>query len=367
MKDEFSFNTPKKRISFTLVLCIILVIAVLASMLVYNVTLDDKNGGEADKNIPQNTPMPTVNPDNLVSSENATTFTKVYSENCNSVIIISSFVTVEGESTPYSQSSGFIISEDGYALTNSHCIQDVDFIKVKLYSGEELDADIVAYDERTEVGVIKLKGGKGLTPVKMGDSDKIAIGEYAIAIGIPLGWEFSMSVGIISGAERLVSNNGYKYKILQIDTALNSGNSGGPLFNVKGEVIGINTMKPATSGFEATVEGIGFAIPINVAKRISQELIANGKVTRAAVNAMIGTATNGNKTAPYIAELVAGGAAEKAGLMVGDVITEFNGISVATVNDLTEQLDNSSPGDKVILTVIRGEKELKIEIILGTT
>ena len=367
MKDEFSFNTHKKRISFTFLLCIILVIAVLASMLVYNVSFDNKNSGEADKNIPQITPMPTVNPDNLVSSENATIFTKVYSENCNSVITINSFITVEGETISYAQNSGFIISEDGYALTNSHCINDVDFIKVRLYSGEELDADIVAYDERTEVGVIKLKNGKNLTPVKMGDSDKIAIGEYAIAVGNPLGWEFSMSVGIISGAERLVSNNGYKYKMLQIDTALNAGSSGGPLLNVKGEVIGINTMKPAIIGTDVAVEGIGFAIPINVAKRISQELIANGKVTRAAINAMIGTASNGNKTAPYIAELVVGGAAEMAGLIVGDVITEFNGISVATINDLTEQLDNSSPGDKATLTVMREEKELKIEITLGTT
>ena len=202
----------------------------------------------------------------------------------------------------------------------------------------------------------------------MGNSDEILIGEYAIAIGAPLGYEYSMSVGFVSGLQRTVDSRNYRYQMIQVDTALNSGNSGGPLFNIKGEVIGINTMKES-SVYGASVEGMGFAVPINTAKNIAQQLIENGKVIRPAIHAVVGNeyTEDGKEAGVYIAEITPGGAAEKAGLKVDDVIVQFNLKDIDNMNDLMEQLDLASVGDEVVLTIIRGGKTMTVIIVLGST
>ncbi len=365
MKDEyFDLVQVKKGLSATSILAIVLIIALLSSALTYFLVKNTDSGGELWQN---QTATPTNKPNVDVNGDNSTAFTNVYNNNCNSIVIINSYVLHQNEYVPKALSSGFIFTKDGYAFTNSHCVKDVDKITVGLYNGSELDAQIIGYDERTEVAVIKIADDNEFVPTTLGDSDKVSIGEYAIAIGSPLGFEYSLSVGVVSGLERSVNANVYRYKMLQVDTALNEGNSGGPLFNIKGEVIGINTMK--SSSLEgASVEGIGFAIPINIAKDIGEQLVKNGKVIRAALQATVGTATNGNDSGVYIDELVAGGAAELAGLKEYDVIVAFNDTPITSISDLLVMLEGFAPGDEITLTVIRNDiGTLKIPVKLGST
>jgi serine protease Do len=152
--------------------------------------------------------------------------------------------------------------------------------------------------------------------------------------------------------------------MLQMDIAINSGNSGGPLFNMSGEVIGINTMKKSSSSTSTIVEGMGFAIPINVAKEISEQLIRDGKVTRAALEVTVGNNPSAIGGA-LISEVLSGGAADKVGIQVGDVIISLNGAPIYTVNDLMEQMDYYKPGDTVEVTIVRGDTELKFSVVLG--
>ncbi len=364
MKDIFVDEQKRKGISLTAVIIICILIIVLSSSLTYffmpTITVGNVN------NTPTSTlaPLPTTNPDGSGNKGSGYyDFSALYSENCQTVVILDSYITKNGQSVQYSQSSGFIISNDGYILTNSHCVKDMSKVEVTLYNGNTYDAKIIGYDERTEVAVIKITPNETLKVATLGNSDEVKIGSCAIAIGNPLGYEFSMSVGYISGVKRIVDTNNNSYEMLQMDIAINSGNSGGPLFNTDGLVIGINTMKSSSSASSATVEGMGFAIPINIAKEISSQLINNGKVTRAALDVMVGNTADG----VMIAEVVSGGAAEKAGLKANDIILKYNDIDISTVSDLTGQLNKANPGDKVKITVLRDKIELTFDVILGTT
>lgn len=363
MYDDF-FDDEKKHkgISITFFIVAILLIALISSTVTYFLIPNYK----AEKR-PDITPAPIIsNESNVKVDVNLEElFTSLYEENCNTVVVIDGFILQNGKETHYSQSSGFIISDDGYILTNHHCVEGMDKITVMLYSGECFDGKVIGSDDRTEVAVIKIDTDLKLKKAVLGDSDKIKIGQYAIAIGNPVGYEYSMSIGFVSGVEREVDSNNFRYKMIQVDTPLNSGNSGGPLFNSSGEVIGINTMK--SSSYTSVVEGIGFAIPINVAKQIAEELIQNGKVTRAAIEASVGTYTGENGGA-LVAEVTKGGAAEKAGILSGDIIISFNNKKIASVNDLIAELENCKPNQEIDITIIRNQsEEIKLKIILGTT
>ncbi len=363
MNDDFFVEKKRKRISITAVLIAIVLIAVLSSSVVFffvpTLTVDEKDNDK--QSVHQNV---TYAPDVYIPVDESS-FTKVYEENCDTVVILDAYVEYDGKSVHYTESSGFIISSDGYILTNSHCVVDVDSLKVTLYNGNTYDATIIGYDERTEVAVIKIDAKEELKVAKLGNSDGVKIGSYAIAIGNPMGYEFSMSVGYISGVQRTVNSMNYRYKMLQMDIAINSGNSGGPLFNMAGEVIGINTMKKSSTSSSAIVEGMGFAIPINVAKEISSQLIKDGKVTRAALEITVGNNTS-EIGGVLVAEVVKDGASHKAGMLAGDIIIGFKGVTIYTVNDLMEQLDYCKPGDTVEVTVVREDKEHKLNVILGT-
>ena len=374
MREEYYDSAYGKRkgvgtVSFVLTVIIAMLVSAFASYLYFDKHL--RGSGQAEE--PTNTPAPTQTPGNTTvvsndvkDTENA--FVRVYEENCGSVVKITVYVTVNGTKQKYSSASGFITSTDGYIYTNSHVLTNAEEIEVTLFSGKTYIAREVGRDERTEVAVIKITPEEKLKPVKLGDSDSLKVGQYAIAIGNPLGYEFSMSVGTVSGLRRMVDSNNYRFEMIQIDTPINSGNSGGPLFNLNGEVIGINTLKEVTAGTNATVEGMGFAIPINIAKNIAEQLISDGKVSRAAINATVGNKIeNNNFTGVYIVELTPGGAAEQAGLKVNDVIVSFNGKTVTVMNDLMEQLEKCSPGDKAEITVKRDGKEKTVHITLGTT
>ncbi len=277
--------------------------------------------------------------------------------------------------------TGVIVDESGYILTNAHVINDGDAksITVSLYDGEDVEAQILWYDATLDLAVIKIEA-EGLVAAELGDSDLLRIGSYAAAIGNPLGLEFqrSMSQGIISGMDRSIEVESSATStgaitmegLLQTDATINSGNSGGPLLNSKGQVIGINTAK-ASDG-----EGMGFAIPINMAKPIVQQIKETGKFVRPYLGirgAALEESGNssevliehfGTAKGIYVSEVTPGGGAEAAGLKAQDIIVKLHGTPVNTMNKLNSLLVGYKPGDVVDLTVLRDGKEIEVDVTL---
>lgn len=262
--------------------------------------------------------------------------------------------------------SGIILSTDGYIVTNNHVIQNATAVTVTLSTGKIYDATLVAKDTQTDLAVIKIKESN-LPAADLGDSDKILVGDKAYAIGNPLGKNLysSFTGGYISGLNRsLDTDNGENGKFIQTDTAINPGNSGGALVNAYGQVIGINTSKYSGSD----VEGIGFAIPINEAKKVVDELISKGYVSGRPLMGLVNpqSISDAEKeyydladSGVYITGLTKFGAAEKAGIKVGDIITKLDGKRVKTVEELNQIKDQHKAGDTVTVTINRGGKEME--------
>lgn len=284
-----------------------------------------------------------------------------------------------GSSTASGAGSGIIVSSDGYILTNNHVVNssssssyyqitEATNVKVKLYNDDtEYDATVVGSDSQTDLAVIKINKD-GLTAAELGDSDSVQVGEFAMAIGNPLGLQSSISCGIISAKNREVQDSDTRttYKLIQTDAAINSGNSGGALVNADGKVIGINTLKLSGTG----VEGIGFAIPINSTIPVYNELKTNGKIARPFIG-ITGIDIDEAKAKQY--NLVEGiyiksidnfSAAEKAGLKIGDVIIEANGNKIKTMEELNNIKNTLKIGDKMTLKVNRDGKEKEITLTL---
>lgn len=291
--------------------------------------------------------------------------------------VSSVFYRNQNTATASAEGSGIIISEDGYILTNNHIINSssnssfyeiskANKIIVSLYNDEtEYEATIIGTDEQTDLAVIKIDK-TGLTSATLGNSDIIQVGEFAMAIGNPLGMQSSVSSGMISAVNRKVTSDNKTYTLIQTDTAINSGNSGGALVNSKGEVIGINTLKMSGSG----IEGMGFAIPINSAKPIAEQLIEYNKVKRPYIG-ITGrdideqTAKNNNLvTGIYVLNIEEFSAAEKAGIKIGDVITEFNGTKVSTMDELNDLKNSLSIGTEVTLTINRNGESKQLKLTL---
>lgn len=363
MRDDFFEEKKRRGVGITFIIVVILVVAMISSMATYFFMPKTYTIKKEDNQPLQNTTT-VVTEKVVVDGGMEDVFTALYENNRDTVVVIDGYVIQNDEEVHYSQSSGFIVSEDGYIFTNHHCVADMDKITVSLYDGKEYAATVIGSDDRTEVAVIKIEDEMPFKKAILGDSDKTKVGQYAVAIGNPIGFEYSMSIGFVSGLEREVDSQNFRYKMIQIDTPLNSGNSGGPLFNSDGEVIGINTMK--SSSYVSNIEGIGFAIPINIAKNIADELIKNGKVTRPAIEATVGSYI-GEGGGALVAEVIEGGAAEKAGIKANDIIISFNGAEIQTVNDLISELENCKAGEEKEIIVIRDNEELKLKIILGTT
>lgn len=283
-----------------------------------------------------------------------------------------------GVTTQSATGSGIIISEDGYILTNNHVVSgnsDSSYyeitgaksVKVTLYNDETVyNAEIIGKDDQTDLAVIKIDK-TGLKKAELGDSDNVKVGEFAMAVGCPLGLNTTATSGIISAVNRTVTTSeGGKYVAIQTDAAINSGNSGGALVNSKGEVIGINTLKFSGTG----VEGIGFAIPINSTTEIVSQLIEHKKVLRPYLG-IEGIAIDEDLAKQY--KLVKGvyvrtvedfSAAQKAGLKVGDVIIEVEGKEVTSVEDINKIKEQHNIGDKLKLKINRDKKEMTIELTL---
>jgi S1-C subfamily serine protease len=287
-----------------------------------------------------------------------------------------------GEGKKYDAQSigtGVIVNESGYILTNSHVVNDGDTksIIVSLYDGTDVEGTVLWSDPTLDLAVVKVEA-EGLTASELGDSNLVNIGAYAAAIGNPLGLNFerSMSQGIISGLNRSIEvGNGKSVTtmegLMQTDATINSGNSGGPLLNSRGEVIGINTAK-VESG-----EGMGFAIPINVAKPIVEEIMNSGTFTRAYIGISgIGLEEQQYYSSEdlivefdtangiYVADILQGGGAQKAGIQKGDIIIEFEGESVGTMNKLNTLLISYRPGDTLELTILRDKESKTVTVTL---
>ena len=267
--------------------------------------------------------------------------------------------------------SGVIISEDGYIITNYHVIEGAEKIVTGLSDGSQVEAKVVGCDQRSDLAVLKIEKS-GLSYLAFADSDQIKVGQLAIAIGNPGGSNFARSVtlGVVSGINRLVANGeGQQFRLIQTDAAINPGNSGGPLVNIRGELIGITSIKISASSFE----GMGFAIPSNTVKDVAGQLISKGKVTRPALEVEIladvtqELALNNGLSIDYgvVVSPIAGGAAEKAGMKIYDIIIEINGNKIDNSYILQEEVFNKAVGETVKIKAIRSNKEVSFEVILS--
>lgn len=255
--------------------------------------------------------------------------------------------------------SGIIISEDGYIVTNQHVIDGASEISVILNTGDEITATLVGQDTKTDLAVLKIDTDKQLTCAVLGDSTQTQVGELAVAIGNPLGQEFSGSVtaGIISAVNRTMTIDNRTYNLLQTDAAINSGNSGGALINQYGEVIGINSVKLSSSG----VEGMGFAIAISEAKPIIDDLIASGYVTG---RPLVGIGISETRYGLFIGSIQDGSGAAEAGLQVGDMILEVDGQKVSSSSEVNEIRDEKKPGDYLTFKILRDSETMEISVKL---
>jgi serine protease Do len=266
------------------------------------------------------------------------------------------------------QGSGFIISSDGYILTNNHVVGDADKVLVKLLDGRELTAKIIGTDPPTDVAVIKIDE-ENLPVLPLGDSDKVEVGEWVLALGNPFGLSHTLTAGIVSATGRnSVGISDYE-DYIQTDAAINPGNSGGPLIDLEGKVIGINTAIFSRSG---GYMGIGFAIPVNMAQSIYNQLIEHGSVTRGYLGVTIQELTQDlvesfslkDTNGVLISQVMPNTPAEKAGLKQGDVVIKFNGEAVESVAPFRNKVSLTSPGTKVKITVIRDGKEKTFSVTI---
>ena len=298
----------------------------------------------------------------------------VYASVVNSAVSINCSATstnIFGQTTQSASSgSGFIITEDGYVVTNYHVVSGASSVQVTLYNGDTYDATVVGGDSDYDVAVLKINAA-GLQPVTLGESADVNVGDTVLAIGNPLGeLTFSMSQGIVSSCDRAINVDGTPFNMIQVDCSINPGNSGGPLVNLYGEVVGIVSAK-YSSYSSTTVEGLGFAIPISDVRSIITDIMENGAVTDKAYMAITAGTMNEQMAAQFnidvtegvfVYSVVEGGAGEKAGLRLGDVITKMGDKTLTSRQDLSAAMKGYRAGDTVTLTVYRGGQYIEVEL-----
>ena len=302
------------------------------------------------------------------------TAAQVYAANVNSTVGITTSVTTNYwgyRSTSAASGSGFIISDDGYILTNFHVIEDSDSITVSLYSGDSYEATLIGYDESNDVAVLKIEA-EGLSPVVLGDSDNLNVGDSVLAIGNPLGeLTFTLTTGAISAKDREVTlSDSVTMDLLQTDCAINSGNSGGALFNLYGEVIGITNAKySSSSSSEASIDNIGFAIPINSVMNIVESIIEKGYISKPYIGISVldvseETQQYGIPAGAALQAVTEGGPADQAGLQKGDVITAVDG-NAMTSKELVSYIGSASVGQEMVFSIYRQGENLEITVYVG--
>ena len=311
-----------------------------------------------------------------IGSDKVMTPAQVYAQNVNSTVGITTAVTTNFwgyQTTTPASGSGFILSKDGYILTNHHVIENSTAVTVTLYDGTTYDAKIVGYDASNDIAVLKVEA-QDLTPVVLGDSDKLLVGDDVMAIGNPLGeLTFSLTKGVVSAKDRRVTlSSGTTMNLIQTDCSINSGNSGGALFNVYGEVIGITNAKYSNNGVssEASIESIGFAIPINHILSIVESIVEKGYVAKPYVGVSVTDVSEeaisyGLPKGAAVNSVVEGSPAAAAGLQRSDIITAVNGNAIESADDLVSIVADANPGDQLKLTVYRQGNTLEITVEVG--
>ena len=290
------------------------------------------------------------------------TAAEVYAANVNSTVGITTSITTNYwgfQTTSAAAGSGFILTEDGYILTNYHVVENSNSITVAMYNGDTYDATLIGYDESNDVAVLKVDA-EGLSPVVLGDSDNLNVGDSVVAIGNPLGeLTFSLTAGLVSAKDREVTlSNSLTMDLIQTDCAINSGNSGGALFNLYGEVIGITNAKySSSSSSSASIDNIGFAIPINHVLPIVKSIIEKGYISKPYVGVSVSDVNQ--QTQLY------GIPAAEAGLQAGDVITRVNGTEITGSSDLVSLVSASSIGDMLTMTVYRQGSTMELTVTVG--
>ena len=319
---------------------------------------------------------PTVVSISNVTTEQPLTLPQIYASNLNSTVGI----TTELVTTNYwgqqvkgaAAGSGFVISQDGYILTNYHVIEGATAIQVAFADGRTYDATLVGGESPNDIAVLKIEA-EDLTPVVLGDSDNLVVGEQVCAIGNPLGeLTYTLTAGYVSARDRSITmSDGTVMNMLQTDTAINSGNSGGPLFNLYGQVIGITTAKySGTSGSSATIEGIGFAIPINDVRDMVKAIMEKGYVTgKPNVGILMNDVSSeaqryGIPAGAYIEAILDGSCAQTAGLKAGDIVTAVDDTVVTTSSQLSSAVKNYKAGDTVTFTVFREGESHTLSVML---
>ena len=296
---------------------------------------------------------------------------QVYEYNLKTVVSVINYQTVRGAKQAVSTGTGFFFSSDGYIITNYHVIEGAESVTITTHDDQVFDAAIVGYESGNDLAVLKVEG-EGFPCVIIGSSDDLKVGDQVVAIGNALGQLHStMTVGYISAKDQLVATDGSAMSMLQTDAAINSGNSGGPLFNMRGELVGITTSK--YSGYTssgATIEGIGFAIPIDDVLRQIRDLQQYGYVTGAYLGVSvqeIDTTTAQMYGLPKgirVVEVVPGAAAERAGIQVGDLITNFGGYDIGAIAELSRALRRFEAGEVTSISVFREGQVIHLEITL---
>jgi serine protease Do len=264
--------------------------------------------------------------------------------------------------------SGFIMSKEGYILTNNHVVEDAEQIKVKLAGGKEFDGKIVGRDPKTDLALVKIAGDSDLQPLKLGNSDDLKVGSWVVAVGSPFGLEQTVTAGIVSAKGRVIGSGPYD-NFIQTDASINPGNSGGPLFNMEGKVVGINT------AIVSQGQGIGFAIPISMAKNILPDLKAKGKVTRGMLGITVQDISDDiaitlklkdkDRSGILIADVSEGDPADKAGLKSGDIVTEINGKPVKDTHGLLLMIAEFPVGETIKVKIVRDGQEKVFPITIA--
>ena len=300
---------------------------------------------------------------------------EVYAANVNSTVGITTSITTNFwgyQTTAAASGSGFILSSDGYILTNFHVIDDSDAISVRLYNGESLDATLIGYDESNDIAVLKVDA-ENLPPVIIGDSDNMNVGDSVVAIGNPLGeLTFSLTSGAVSALDREITmSNGTTMNLIQTDCAINSGNSGGALFNLYGEVVGITNAKySSSSSSEASIDNIGFAIPISEVWNIIESIIENGYISKPYIGVSVTsvsaeTQSYGLPQGAAVKVVAEDSPAAASGLQANDIITAINGTAITGSSDLVNIVGEASVGDVLTLTVYRQGSTLELTLTVG--
>lgn len=312
---------------------------------------------------------------NEIETGKLMTAAEVYAKNVNSTVGIQTSITSTNlwgqQTTSAASGSGFILTADGYIVTNYHVIQNANSVTVSTYGGTSYGAKIVGYDESNDLAVLKIEA-TGLSPVVLGSSEKLNVGDTVLAIGNPLGeLTFSLTTGVVSALNREVTfSGGTVMDLLQTDCAINSGNSGGALFNLYGEVVGITNAKySGSSSSGASIDNIAFAIPIDSVRAIVESIIEKGYYAKPVIGVSVTDVDENSRqlgipAGAWVKGVTAGGAAEAAGIQANDVITAINGAEISGVSDLKRILAKASAGDELSLVIWRKNQSLTLTVVV---